>query len=390
MQKPTILTFCDYYLPGCKAGGPIPSIANLVKRLSDEFAFQIVTRDRDLGSQSPYEGCPKNTWKSVGSSQVLYLQPNQLRFNSIVKLLRTTPHDVIYLNSFFSRPFSMFPLLSACLGFVTPSPTVLAPRGECSVAALKRRSWAKASYIAFARRILPRSGVVWQASSQFEALDIRRQFKSANVQVASDLPPPPPPAPKRSCRKDAGRAKILFLSRIHPIKNLDGAIEMLRGVPGEIEFNVFGPLEDPQYWERCQLLAQQLPSTITMRYRGSVERSQVDSVMRDHDLLLLPTRGENFGHVILEALLAGTPALISDQTPWQNLDLSGVGWDLPLCRLDAFRDAMTSIVAMDEEGRSQMAARTWQYGREFCRDDALVTQNRCLFRSALEPQGSRI
>ncbi len=384
MNKPTILTFCNHYLPGYKAGGPIQSVANLVERLSAEFVFRIVTRDRDLEAQTPYKGCGRNTWMSMGPSDVLYLQPDQLKLSSIVNVLRTTPHDAIYLNSFFSGPFSVIPLIASHLGLVKPKPIVLAPRGEFSGAALTRRYWAKSLYLAVARNGLDRSRVIWQASSSFEADDIQRQFKSANVHVASDLPPLPPPAPVRSSRKAVGRAKILFLSRIHPIKNLDGAIEMLRSVPGEIEFNVFGPLEDAQYWDRCQLLAQQLPSTITMRYRGSVERSQVESVMRDHDLLLLPTRGENFGHVILEALLAGTPALISDQTPWKNLDSSGVGWDFPLSQVDAFRDAMMSIVAMDEEGRSQMAARTWQYGREFCRDEALVTQNRCLFRNALE------
>ena len=33
---------------------------------------------------------------------------------------------------------------------------------------------------------------------------------------------------------------------------------------------------------------------------------------------VFPTRGENFGHVIPEALSAGTPILLSDQTHWEQ------------------------------------------------------------------------
>ena len=38
-------------------------------------------------------------------------------------------------------------------------------------------------------------------------------------------------------------------------------------------------------------------------------------MFQEYDLLFLPTKGENFGHVILESMSAGTPVLISDTTP---------------------------------------------------------------------------
>jgi glycosyltransferase involved in cell wall biosynthesis len=49
--------------------------------------------------------------------------------------------------------------------------------------------------------------------------------------------------------------------------------------------------------------------------------------------MVLPTYNENFGYVILEALLAGCPVILSDQPPWRDLEARQVGWTIPLASL---------------------------------------------------------
>ena len=58
-----------------------------------------------------------------------------------------------------------------------------------------------------------------------------------------------------------------------------------------------------------------------------------------NDLFFFPAHGENYGHVIAEAMAAGCPVLISDQTAWRNLEEKGAGWDLPLDAPGRFRAA---------------------------------------------------
>ncbi len=77
-----------------------------------------------------------------------------------------------------------------------------------------------------------------------------------------------------------------------------------------------------------------------MREHGPLPPDRVAEALRANHLLFLPTRSENFGHVILEALAAGCPVLLSDRTPWRNLARAGVGWDLPLDRPELPRRAM--------------------------------------------------
>lgn len=44
----------------------------------------------------------------------------------------------------------------------------------------------------------------------------------------------------------------------------------------------------------------------------------------------MPTFNENYGHAIVESFVAGLPVVISDRTPWRNLEKINAGWDIPL------------------------------------------------------------
>ncbi len=126
-------------------------------------------------------------------------------------------------------------------------------------------------------------------------------------------------------------------------------LEVLRSVTGNIELDVIGPLEDEAYWRRCLAAIQQLPPAIVVRYRGEVPHDKVADELAGHHLMVLPTRHENFGHVILESLAVGRPVLISDQTPWRGLVEAGAGSGIsPSTARLAFREAIEEAVAMDD------------------------------------------
>ena len=119
-------------------------------------------------------------------------------------------------------------------------------------------------------------------------------------------------------RKRTGQLRPVFLSRISPMKNLLFALKVLQGVSGDVCFDIYGPVEDLAYWKQSEEIIETLPPTVKVRYMGMVNHEEVWDVFAQHDLLFLPTFGENFCHVIREALSAGCPVLISDQTPWRS------------------------------------------------------------------------
>jgi len=261
---------------------------------------------------------------------------------------------------------------------------VIAPRGEFSPGALGLKSFKKRVYITAAKALGLYKGAVWQASSEHEEADIRQWFgNDVRVVIAPDLPPVINAAdePRAVKEKVRGCLKIIFLSRISRKKNLDGALEMLNGLKGKIQFNIYGPMEDKTYWAKCQKIISGLPENIKVKYCGSITHDKVGAVMREHDIFFFPTLGENFGHVILEALCAGCPVLISDQTPWRGLEEKGVGWDLPLEKIEMFREVLQKCIDMNDEEYVKWSERARVYGLGVTKDDGVVEQNRKLFLS---------
>jgi glycosyltransferase involved in cell wall biosynthesis len=90
----------------------------------------------------------------------------------------------------------------------------------------------------------------------------------------------------------------------------------------------------------------------------------VPATLAGYDLFLLPTRGENFGHAIFDALEVGLPVLLSDQTPWRDLERIGAGWSLPLANPDRFAATIDDFATLDLSARLAMrrAARSLAEG----------------------------
>lgn len=377
-----VLTLSDWYLPGSRGGGVPRSIANLAERLAGQAEFHVVTRDRDVGQAAPYAGIRAGEWTAAGNARVMYL-PGGPSAAQLRRAIGQSGAEVLYLNSVFSWGFSIRPLLFWRAGLIPRLPVVLAPRGELNDGAIRIRTAKKRAFLASVRAAGLHRGVTWQASTQLEADEVRRWFgRGARVRISRDLPPAPAQvdAPRRV--KEPGMLRAVFLSRVSPKKNLLGALEILAGVRGQVRLDVFGPLEDEGYWQACLRRAQSLPANVTMEYRGALAHDDVGAAFRGEDLFFFPTLGENYGHVVQEALLAGCPVLLSDTTPWRGLAERGVGWDLPLDDVAGFRAVLERCVAMTADEHAAMSARARSMGVEEAMAADAMADNLAVFREA--------
>ena len=76
---------------------------------------------------------------------------------------------------------------------------------------------------------------------------------------------------------------------------------------------------------------------------------------------MFPTLGENYGHVIAESLAAGCVPVISDRTPWLDLDKNGCGFVCSLENLDTFANAIDSLVATDSSKYMEIVKSCYTY-----------------------------
>jgi glycosyltransferase involved in cell wall biosynthesis len=346
-----------------------------------------VTRNHDWTEAEPYVDVVSNEWTRVEGADVLYLRSRQIHPGTLLRLLRSETYDILYLHSLFSGTMTVSPLLFRRLGLTPKVPVVVAPRGQLSPAALSIRKSKKRAFLPLARRLGLYDDVIWQASTRYEAEEIERHFGNGSpelrLKIAPDLATLETAAP-RSTEKRAGELRAVWLSRITPKKNLLGALDILAGIGLPVTFDVYGLIEDEAHWRDCRMRMAALPAEISVSYRGSLPYPDVVPTLARYDLFFFPSLGENFGHVILEALAAGCPILTSNETGFRDLEGAGVGWALALSDVEAFRTRIRSCIAMDRAERDRIAQRALEFARRYLQDERSVEANRALFREAAE------
>ncbi|WP_180061049.1 glycosyltransferase family 4 protein [Acinetobacter sp. YH12124] len=362
---PTVLILTPYFLPGFKGGGPVKSIASIISSLSEHYQFKILCYNFDLGG-AVYENIKENKWIEYSENVQVFYSSKQKYFRNINSILKTENYDICYLNSFFSYYFSIYPLFLLS----SHKKIILAPRGEFSPGALSINSLKKKLYLNLLK-FTPLYNKIsrWHATSNLERddiLNIIEQYKFTSQRGISVVPnlslnfssstTSLPDYFQQYIEDSSVKSdiKICFLSRLSPKKNLHFIASILKNCHSNIHFDFYGPIEDPEYYNFCLSKFAELGANITVNYRGEVSPIFVSQLISQYDLFLFPTLGENFGHVIAESFSAGTPVLISDQTPWRQLKGKGVGWDISLNCPDEF----SKII--DEYGKKNIDERNQQ------------------------------
>jgi glycosyltransferase involved in cell wall biosynthesis len=379
VSKQKVLVLIDWFAPGYKAGGPIQSCVNFAFAMKNEFDVSVLTTDTDHGETVPYPGIPTGRWLSNlhPDFKVNYLRKAGLNRRMLKKELLSTEADFVYLNQMFSPLFVVYPLWLKYRGLLK-SKVVLCPRGALYDSALSVKPWKKTPFLKLFRTLGLHKKIVFHATNQREKEAIRRFFPGSEIVIADNLPNSNQPE-FFGVLKQKGKLKLIFVARIVPIKNLLFVLEALRSVRAAIELTVVGPVEDKLYWEACRQAIEQLPGNILVDYKGPKRNEELMPILQEHHLFILPTTGENFGHSIFEALLAGRPVLISDQTPWLKLSERQMGWDLPLNDPAGFTRAIEEAANWDQLRFDQLAIRAWRFASEFIHNPDLQRQYHKLF-----------
>jgi glycosyltransferase involved in cell wall biosynthesis len=325
-KKFSILCFIPYYFPGYKYGGPIQSIKNFSHYLGDAFNIYIITRNREVDKSTPYVNIKSDDWNTIGSTSVFYISEKNVKFRTFYKLIKEREYDLIYLNSLFDYNFTIIPLLIKRLGLINSKPIVVSPRGQLSEAALSFKKTKKFLFLRLSKSIKLYSNLHWQASSKSEYQDIKREFGHIvkSIKIMPDLFDFKNTDHNNNNKIQSKFLKVIFLSRISPMKNLEFLINIFLKISSPIQFSIYGVKEDEKYWKKCHKLLKKLPSNIKLNIRNEIPSQEVRNIFSKYDLFAFPTKGENFSHVILESLSVGTPVLVSNKTLWKSDKFKGL------------------------------------------------------------------
>lgn len=385
-NKKKILIFSEYYLPGYKSGGGMRTIVNIVAHFKDTFDFFIVTKDCDgKGDKTPYKGVNYENWNNIEDAKVFYLSDKSIKLSKMIELIEKVKPDILYSNSYFSA-FSRYLLVIHRLQKFKSLPYIIAPCGELSKEPIKLGKFKKNTFVNLAKSLNLHKNIIWKASSELEKSEMKEALGGkSTILVAPDMVPKfdfEEFSEKKKPEKVTGEARMVFLSRLNRKKNFNFLLENIRYIKGNLTIDVIGPVDDESYWNECLALIKKLPSNVKINIVGSIPHSEVIETLIKYHYFVLPTQNENFGHIFLEALLAGCPLIISDRTPWLDLDKKKVGWSIPL-EEELWSSIIQKCVDMDADEYQILSKNAFNFVKKWVSENKIENDTLNLFNFAL-------
>lgn len=324
-DKRPILVLTSGFPPGVRGGGTIRSVHAALIAAANKYETMVITSAYDIGAARPLPVPADRPVPAFGTTVVYTSRPRSIRLLAALWRSRRIHPRCVYLNSFFNPWFSILGVALWTLRFWGDATLLLAPRGEFGSGALGRHRFRKRLHMGIFRRLSLHRRVVWHVSSDQERQDLLDVWgPGVRVVVRPDdtlLPDTSTPAPTSS----DDHLRLAFMARIAEHKGLHIVLSALEKCSGPIDLDIFGPEEDGGYLNRCRAIIDRLPAEVRVRFRGVVDHQDVRGVLNEHDALVLPTKGENFCHVIGEALSVSCFVLATPWTPWSETLSSGGG-----------------------------------------------------------------
>ena len=391
-SPPRITVFTRGYPPAHLVGGPARTLFALVETLAADFRFSVITSAFDGKAAGRMRSVKPSQWSTFGHATIWYEREYRISAWRTATLLKKTKPHLVYLNSFFDYRFAILPL------FITrmtsrKTPVVLAPRGEFSAGALALKRRKKRIFITAFRMLGLHKVVTWHASTAQEKANIERVFgPGARIHVAIDLRTDFSVGEERYHTQrpsaDPHCCSLVFFSRIVPKKNVTVAIRAMPLVKGKVRLSIAGPIEDARYWAECLKLIDNIDDPEIIEYVGAIPADEAISFLSRFDLFVFPTLGENFGHVVLESLAAGTPVIIGNDTPWHHIVTAGAGWICDPASPEAVAELIERFLALDESARTRMRTAARALARQVLNDPKGIDANRAMLHALTSSKSS--
>jgi len=373
MNSVQLIFVYDHYYPDYTAGGPITALANLAELLKEKTSIKIITSAYEYSTKETLKGIEWDQWTSWKGIPVWYATDNKSLRAAFKGLDKN--NSIIYLNGVLSVRYFLFPLW---LTYRLNLKTVISPRGMLQKGAIND-SIKKIFYL----KMLAAFGLFkhagWHATDSQESEDIRTWF-DADAVVIPDVP-----VVKReekiSFVKHSGQLRLVYFSLIAEKKNLLFFLELLLDpMLAHVELDIIGPVKDSHYWNLCLQRIRTLSNPERIQYKGEINPDKISVTLPFYHCLVLPTHGENFGHAIIEMLASSRPVLISDKTPWHDLEAFGAGFSLNLQK-EKWKATLITISNWNQRVFDEVSASSFNYYRSKFNFDDLKMRYLKLFSS---------
>lgn len=333
-------------------GGPSEAALRMVGALNDAgVSTLLATTDADGGSRLPvrtgieveYGGVPVIFFSRLPGES---LKPSP----AMARWLRheAAEYDLLHVHSVFSHPS----LAAGASARAAAVPYVVRPLGQLDEWSLSQHPLRKSAFLACGgRRLLERAAAIhWTDESERE-----RSQAHASMRPGFAVPLGVDEELFTGGCATARRPVVLCMSRLHPKKNVEGLVRAFLGTgPAADGWKLAVAGEgDEEYARALRELVTRLGGEARVEFVGWLEGEAKLRVLRESALLALPSRQENFGIVVAEAMGAGMPVLVSEAVALAGeVERSGAGWVVPV-EGAGLREALEAAMGSEEDRRQR-------------------------------------
>lgn len=378
----SIFIFIIGYLPGAGYGGPVSSIANFVECFGDEYDIRIVTSNHDHGKREVYPNISEG-WNRVGKASVMYLDERRYTKKNFHSILKDYDVAIVYLTGVFSIRLNKPAIDSARKLNI---PVVVALRGEICINILAMKKLKKVVYLKIMKTVRYFNGLKFQITSDEEYVQLKKYLSIPDKEIIMLPNMHGKTYGSVPLAKEVNELKLLFISRIHPKKNLLDALKAIVQLKTKIVFDIYGPIEDEAYWNQCQEIIKEAKGHIQIHYCGHLNMTEARKIYYNYHGFLFPTLSENYGHVIVEAMIANCIPLISkNTTPWNDLHGNG-GYVFELHNIEQMTHQLESFAALNQDEFNVMLNQLENYTQEKLKINELILGYKQMIRGESHPQ----
>lgn len=377
-----ILSCIESYLPGTHGGGVVRALTNMVEQLKTTHDFSILTRNHDYLRKTPYAEIKPNRWQEQSAANYCYAEDDQW-VSCLLQTVSESPPDWLYLQGALSPMTRRILSIRRRHAELRKIPILLAPHGNLGPGTLQHHAWRKQAWLAYAKLRGLYRNLHWHAASEREAAQIQAIFGPVeNIRVVPMAPSLEALLPQQATNNEqqasSNSLRLVYFGRLSPEKNLEFAFRLLaefaaRHTDQRIIYDLIGSGE-PRYEAKLRSLSAKLPNSVRVNFLGQLPSEALQVRLQEginsaeflsaqlstsnqqtknvhYHAMLMPSLTENFSYTVLESFQAGLPVLISDQTPWRDLTIQRLGWDLSLDQPGPWGRALEALADQSEQAR---------------------------------------
>ena len=373
----TVFITIPWFHPAYKAGGPIQSIANLVNNFTEAVEYRIFCSNTDLDNM-PMANIETGKWMPYNSHTQVWYAGTQRRSEVLLEEVKKIKPDILYIIGIYDWYFNMVPLM-----FCKALKKIVSVRGMLHPGAMSQKAFKKKIYLAGWKIFGLQHKTAFHATDEKEKMYISKMFgKEAVIYSAANFPRVF--EQKNGVFKTMGNLKLISIALISPMKNHLQVLQALAGCTNKIEYHIYGPVKDKRYWQLCEALIEKLPLHIKAVYHGDLPPDQVENILNESQVFILPSKSENFGHALYEAFSAGLPVITSKATPWNELKEKQAGINSET-EVAAIKNAIEFFANMENEEYVKWRAGAAAYAIKELNSFAIKTAYREMFSVITAP-----